>query len=434
MKHSLLQKTSVKAVLVASLSLIGFLSIFFSADANSIFEGKRTQLPLPELNSDQEKPDLDKVDSEELWQEHSVRIGKNDSLSTALDKLSISPATTYAIGRLKNSSKLTNLRVGDKLTIWVDKHDQLQKILYPKSQTLSYELVKTDTSYHLKEKIEPVDIRTQTAVGTIRGAFYLAGKRAGLSARNIMNLSDIFSWDIDFSRELQSGDTFKVIYEAKYLRGKYIGDGAILAAQITTHKGKTKHNAFIARDKGKVIGYYNEKGKNLKKAFLRSPVDYVRITSKYNPKRFHPVLKRTRPHRGVDYGGPRGTPIRATGDGKISFKGWGTGYGRHIKIKHAGRFTTLYGHMSRFAKVKKGQKVKQGQIIGYMGKTGLATGVHLHYEFRVKNKHVDPLKVKFPDASPIAKKYRRDFIQSSKFLLTQLDRLDSNTQIARKFE
>ncbi|MCF6253460.1 MAG: peptidoglycan DD-metalloendopeptidase family protein, partial [Thiomicrorhabdus sp.] len=396
--------------------IVGFLSLFFSANANSPFEPKRTLHALPELTKSDEK-DTASNSSSDTWQEHVVEIRKNGSLGAALDRLKISPATTHAIGRLKNSHYLTNLRSGDKLRVWVDKHHKLQKILYPKSQTLSYELIKTESGYRLHEKIKPVEIRTETASGIIKGSFYVAAKKAGLSARSIMNLSDMFAWDVDFSRELQKGDTFKVIYETKYLNGEYIGDGNILAAQVTSNNQKQTHNAFIVREEGKVVGYYDENGKNLKKAFLRSPVDYVRITSKYNPKRFHPVLKRTRPHRGVDYGGPRGTPIRTTGDGKIIFRGWGKGYGRYIKIKHAGKYTTLYAHLSKFGKFKKGQHVKQGNVIGYMGKTGMVTGVHLHYEFQVKNKHVDPLKVRFPAAQPLAKQYRSTFNKSSALLL-----------------
>ncbi len=400
------------------------------------FPLEKTTLPLPPLSQDNDNQgaEADADSTEQSWQPHKIKIGRNDSLSTALDKAKVSPQTTYQIGRLKNSNLLTNLKVGDELTVWVDKNSNLQRILYPKSKTLAYELVKTDNGYHISEKKRPVEIRTETAFGTIEGAFYPAAQRAGLSARSIMNLADMFAWDIDFGRELRSGDTFKVIYETKYLNGEYIGDGNILAAQITTNNGTDQHNAFVLRNKEEVIGYYNEKGQNLKKAFLRAPVDYVRITSKFNPRRFHPVLKKWRSHRGVDYGGPLNTPIRATGNGKIIARGWGNGYGRYIKIQHAGKYITVYGHLNKFGKYKKGQFVKQGDVIGYMGKTGLATGVHLHYEFRINNKHVDPLKVKFPAAGPVPKKYKTEFTQKSNFLLAQLDRIDSSTQIARSFE
>ncbi len=425
--------------IVASIAIVSAAAIsFLPSTSTANFPLEKQTLPLPELASDKDNQSSTQAKQQsttETWQEHKVKIRKNESLSTALDKVKVSASTTYKIGQLKNSNLLTNLKVGDELTIWVDKDHRLQKILYPKSQTLSYELVKTDDGYQIEEKVEPVEIRTETAFGTIQGSFYPAAERAGLSAKSIMNLADMFAWDVDFSRELRPGDTFKVIYETKYLNGEYIGDGDIIAAQLTTNAGKENNNAFILRTKEKVIGFYNEKGQNLKKAFLKAPVDYVRITSKFNPRRFHPVLKKWRSHRGVDYGGPLNTPIRATGNGKIIARGWGNGYGRYIKIQHAGKYMTVYGHLNKFGKYKKGQFVNQGDIIGYMGKTGLATGVHLHYEFRINNKHVDPLKVKFPAAGPVPKEYRSVFNQKSNFLLTQLERIDSsNTQIARSFE
>jgi len=425
------QLSKIALGIIASIGLISLLPTQSIANLPL----KKQLLPLPEV---QEKPLTESLEeqgkTEEQWQSHTVKIRKNDSLSTALDRVNVSAATTHNIGRLKNSNLITNLRVGDKLTIWVDKNDKLQKILYPKSKTLSYEVVKTDSGYHIHEKKSPIEIRTETAFGVINGAFYPAAKRAGLSAKSIMNLADMFAWDIDFIRELRKGDTLKVIYETRYLNGEYLGDGDILAAEITTDAGKTKHNAFVLRDKNKFIGYYNEKGKNLKKAFLRNPVDYVRITSKFNPRRFHPVLKKWRSHRGVDYGGPKNTPIRVTGNGKITHRGWGNGYGNYIKVQHAGKYMTVYGHLNKFGKYKKGQYVKQGDVIGYMGKTGLATGVHLHYEFRINGKHVDPLKMKFPAAGPIPSKYKTVFKQKSHFLLTQLNRIDKQTHIVRSFE
>jgi murein DD-endopeptidase MepM/ murein hydrolase activator NlpD len=404
----------------------------FNCKADVLSE--RTILPLPKLPAHSFSGSVPEIEKTPQWQEHKIMIRKNESLSTALGSLNISPATTYEIGRLQNSNLLTNLNVGDELEIWVDKDQNLQKILYPKSQLTTYELVKTSTGYQIQENKAQVEIRTETAYGTINGSFYIAAQNAGLSARSIMNLADLFAWDIDFARELRDGDVFKVIYEAKYLGNKYIGDGDILAAQIITENGNNAHNAFIMRDNKNVIGYYDEKGKNLKKAFLRSPVDYVRITSKFTPRRFHPILKKWRSHRGVDYGGPIGTPIHVTGSGKIIYEGWGPGYGRHIKVQHAGKYMTLYGHLSKYGKFKKGSYVSQGQTIGYMGMSGLATGPHLHYEFRIHGKHVDPLKVKFPAAGPIDKKYRVAFKKRSHLLLSQLDRLDSSTYLARNFE
>lgn len=396
-------------------------------------ETERTALPLPPITSTQSTEIIQDSDhfSPEAWREHTIKIPKNGSLGTALNSLDISATTTYKIGQLKNSSLLTNLQVGDTLTIWVDKHANLQKILYPKSKVLRYELNKVHDNFEIKTIEEQVDIRTEVASGTIDSSFYLAGERAGLSAKTIMNLADLYAWEIDFIRELRKGDTFKVIYQAKYLNNEYIGDGDIIAAQITTNRQQDEHNAFLLQDdQGENIGYFDEHGKNLRKAFLKNPVDVVRITSTFKPKRFHPALKKWRAHRGVDYGGPTGTPIRATGKGKIVFRGWGNGYGNYIKVQHAGKYMTVYGHMSKFGKFKKGQYVNQGEVIGYIGSTGLATGPHLHYEFRINGVHQDPLKMKFPSASPVPKRYQATFNQQSKLMLAQLDRYTTDLQMA----
>ncbi|WP_228767019.1 MULTISPECIES: peptidoglycan DD-metalloendopeptidase family protein [Thiomicrorhabdus] len=355
------------------------------------------------------------------WNKFTVKIDKNDSLSLILDRLHVSPETVYTISKLRNGRNLTNLRYGSEITVWIDQQDQLQRILYPASVNTHYELSKDDTGFKILKEVKKPEIRHTTVYGVIQNSFFVAAKRAGLSARNTMNLADIFAWEIDFEREIRKGDTFKVVYESKYIDGKYIGEGEILAAEFNTNNGKDKHRAFAFIQDGELEGYYDEKGNSLRAEFLRSPVDTVRITSKFTPRRYHPILKKWRSHRGVDYGGPIGTPVRATADGKIVFRGWGHGYGRYIKIQHANQRMTVYGHFSKFGKYKKGSYVKQGQIIGYIGQSGLATGPHLHYEFRIKGEHVDPLKVKTISAGPIASKYRKGFLKQANLLMAQLD-------------
>ncbi|WP_319380207.1 peptidoglycan DD-metalloendopeptidase family protein [Thiomicrorhabdus sp.] len=355
------------------------------------------------------------------WKKFTVKIDKNDSLSLILDRLHISPETVYTISKLRNGRNLTNLRYGSEITVWVDKQDQLQRILYPASLSKHYELKKDKNGFKIATLVKKPEIRKATVYGVIQNSFFLAAHRSGLGARNTMNLADIFAWEIDFDREIRKGDTFKVVYESKYVDGKYIGEGNILAAEFVTNNGKDKHRAFAFFQDGELEGYYDEKGNSLRAEFLRSPVDSVRITSKFSPRRYHPILKKWRSHRGVDYAGPVGTPVRATADGKIVFRGWGHGYGRYIKIQHANKRMTVYGHFSKFGKYKKGSYVKQGQIIGYIGQSGLATGPHLHYEFRVKGVHVDPLKVKTISAGPIASKYRKGFLKQTKTLMAQLD-------------
>lgn len=396
----------------------------------------RQALPLPPLESLKqiEPSQTEHASPKKPWQKHQATIRKNGSLSHALDDAGLHKNVSYQVRKTKNSHWLTQLRVGDKLDIWVDDDNQLQRILYPKSRTQHYELIREKDAFKIQKIEFPIETKIVTAAGTIKHSFYLSGANAGLSAKTIMNLADLFSWEIDFIRQLRKGDPFKVIYEKRYINGSYIGDGDILAAEITTDK-KELHTAFLLKDaNGEKIGYYNKDKRNLRKAFLRNPVDYVRITSRFKPKRFHPILKKWRAHRGVDYGGPTGTPIRVTGDGQIIKRQWSRAYGRVIYVRHANKYVTVYAHMSRYAKFKKGDWVRQGQVIGYIGQSGLATGPHLHYEFRKNGRHVDPLRVKFPDAGPVPKKHRKKFVQYANIMSSQLDRLSPNTQLVSNFE
>ncbi|WP_024850378.1 M23 family metallopeptidase [Hydrogenovibrio kuenenii] len=421
-------------LIVFSLILVSFYA--FNSDASQPLEKQR--LPLPPLHSAL-NPSLGITDTQETssakWAKYSIKIPKNGSLSEALDDLGVSKTTAFEIKKLPNSRLLTQLRVGDTLNIWVDQDRELQKIDYPKTRATHYQLTRSDNGFKIQPVEHPVEIKIASTAGIIKHSFYLGGQDAGLSANTIMNLADIFSWEIDFIRQLRPGDHFKVIYEKRFIDNKYVGDGDILAAEITT-AGDDKHTAFLLRNaKGENIGYYDIHKHNLKKAFLRNPVDYVRITSTYKPMRFHPVLKKWRAHRGIDYGGPVGTPIHATGEGQIIRRGWSKSYGRVIYIKHAGKYTTVYAHMSKFGKFKKGQWVKQGQVIGYIGQSGLATGPHLHYELRISGHYVDPLKVKFPDAAPVPRRYRTQFVEYASLMHGQLSRINPhNTQLATRFE
>lgn len=422
-------------ILLLSL-LAGLISLSaLNTAASQMADRERIKLPLPDSDLHDSLASSAQVRSDEKdWVKHSVTIPKNGTLAAALNDLGISARTTYDINQTKNSRYLTQLRVGDTLNFWLGPDNTLKKIVYPRSRTTHYQLVRTDQGFEITQIDLPVEIKVQTAAGTIQHSFYLSGESAGLSAKTIMNLADIFSWEIDFIRQLRPGDPFKVIYEKKFINGQYVGDGDILAAEVIT-SDRDLHTAFLLRDKnGNNIGYYNHDNRNLKKAFLKNPVDYVRITSKFKPMRYHPVLKKWRAHRGVDYGGPTGTPIHVTGDGQIIKRGWSNSYGRVIYVRHAGKYTTVYAHMSRFGKYKQGQWVKQGQIIGYIGSTGLATGPHLHYEFRKSGKYVDPLRVKFPDAGPVPKKYRTQFSQFSGLMMAQMERLNPHTQLATNFE
>jgi murein DD-endopeptidase MepM/ murein hydrolase activator NlpD len=265
----------------------------------------------------------------------------------------------------------------------------------------------------------PVEKERVVTSGTIEQSLYLAAEQANLKQSTIMELSDIFQWELDFARDIRKGDQFALVYDRLYRDGNYIGDGDILAAEFA-RGGKTHSAIRFTTDDGDT-NYYSPEGKSLKRTFMRHPVDVVRITSKFNPKRMHPVLHKIKAHRGVDYGSPHGSPIYATADGKVKFSGTKGAYGNTVIIEHSQKFSTLYAHMSKISsKSKKGKKIKQGDVIGYVGRSGRVTGTHLHYEFRVNNKQTDPLKVKLPAADPLPKKYLAQLRAISDEMTTQM--------------
>ena len=281
----------------------------------------------------------------------------------------------------------------------------------------------------------PVEKERVVTSGTIEQSLYLAAEQANLKQSTIMELADIFQWELDFARDIRKGDQFALVYDRLYRDGSYIGDGDILAAEFA--RGGKIHRAIrFTTDDGNT-SYYTTEGESLRRTFMRHPVDVVRITSKFNPNRLHPVLHKIRAHRGVDYGSPHGSPIYATADGKVTMSGEKGAYGNTVILQHGQRFSTLYAHMSKISsKSKVGTRVKQGDVIGYVGKTGRVTGTHLHYEFRVNNEQIDPLKVELPAAKPLPAKYLAELKTISaemtaqmKSVLSDIDKVASaNTQ------
>jgi murein DD-endopeptidase MepM/ murein hydrolase activator NlpD len=236
-----------------------------------------------------------------------------------------------------------------------------------------------------------------------------------------MNLAGIFAWDIDFVLDIRTGDTFSIIVEELWRDGKRVAEGDILAAEFV-NQGE-QFRAIMYRSPDGTVSYFSPEGKNMRKAFLRAPLSFSRISSNFNPNRRHPVLNTIRAHKGVDYAAPSGTPIKAAGDGKVIFRGVKGGYGNTIILQHGGNITTLYAHMQRFNRAaRNGMRVRQGTIIGYVGQSGLATGPHLHYEYRKNGVHMNPRTVKLPDAAPIDPALRADFDKVAAPLLAKLDR------------
>ncbi len=269
-----------------------------------------------------------------------------------------------------------------------------------------------------------VEQRVHVAHGIVESSLFDAGTQAGMSDAMVLKLAQAFGYDIDFAQDLRVGDSFTVIYDDIYREGERLRDGDIVAATFI-NAGK-RYTAVRYVDSEGNVSFYSEDGRPMKKSFLRTPVDFTRITSGFSAGRLHPILGTMRAHRGVDYAAPSGTPIYAAGDGRIGFAGVQPGYGNVIVIQHAGNYSTLYGHMSRFAAgLAQGQRVRQGQLIGYVGMTGLATGPHLHYEFRVAGVHQDPLNVTLPKPEPLPGRELERFRLQAQPLLARLKTLEA---------
>ena len=352
---------------------------------------------------------------------HEITVADGDTLHGIFQRLGLDTRQLYAVLDANEMVKrlLNALRPGQTLAFAI-KDKRLQTLRLNHSATKSLVIRQGEKGFTTELQTKQIEHRPAYDAGVIGESFFVAGERAGLSDKVIMELAQIFAWDIDFALDIRRGDRFGVIYEELYVDGEKLEDGDILAAEFV-NRGKSYRAVRYIAPNGKV-GYYTPDGYSTQKAFLRSPVDFHRISSTFQAQRWHPVLGIKRPHRGVDYAAAIGTPVKASGDGRIIFRGTKGGYGKTVIVQHGGRYTTLYAHLSRFRRGQiVGSRVRQGQVIGYVGMTGLSTGPHLHYEFRVNDVHRDPLKVKLPSATPVAKLYRSDFFAQSKPLLAQLD-------------
>jgi murein DD-endopeptidase MepM/ murein hydrolase activator NlpD len=258
----------------------------------------------------------------------------------------------------------------------------------------------------------PVQTRIRTATATIDSSLFQAAESAQISDAVALKLANVFGWDIDFVLDIREGDRFTATYEQIYQDGKYLRDGEVLAAEFVNN-GKVYRAVRFVNDAG-AAGYYAPDGKPMRKAFLRAPVEFTRVSSVFNSHRLHPILNLIRGHMGTDYAAPIGTPVHAAGDGRVSFKGDRGGYGNAVILAHTNNVSTLYGHMSRFAKnLHVGLRVAQGDVIGYVGMTGLATGPHLHYEYLTNGVHRNPQTVQLPGADPLSAESLTKFLAAS---------------------
>ena len=350
-----------------------------------------------------------------------VVVSKGDTLSTLFEKVGLPAATVHEVmSSDKQAKQFSRLQNGQVLQFELTPDGQLKQLHTKLSELERISLSRTDKGFSFSREISKPDTRTAYIHGVINNSLSQSAQRAGLSHSMTMDMANIFGYDIDFAQDIRKGDEFDVIYEQKVVNGKTVGTGNILSARFTNH-GKS-YSAVRYTNKQGNTNYYTADGNSMRKAFIRTPVDFARISSMFSMGRKHPILNKIRAHKGVDYAAPRGTPIKAAGDGKVLLAGRRGGYGNTVIIQHGNTYRTLYGHMQGFAKgVKTGGSVKQGQVIGYIGTTGLSTGPHLHYEFQVNGVHVDPLGQKLPMADPIAKAERTRFLQQSQPLMARMN-------------
>ncbi|MEL0168261.1 MAG: peptidoglycan DD-metalloendopeptidase family protein [Pseudomonadaceae bacterium] len=365
--------------------------------------------------------------TEPSW--HQITVASGDTLSTLFDQANLGVSTLHAvISSSQDARRFTRLNVGQVLEYQTDAEGQLIAMRSKLNDLETIRIDRTTDGYEFSKQVIEPETRERYVQATISSSLFLAAQNAGLNHNLTMQMANIFGYDVDFARDIRQGDSFEVLFEELHVGDKTVGTNNILAARFT-NRGKT-YTAVRYTDRNGYASYYRADGTSMRKAFIRTPVDFARISSRFNPGRLHPVLNRIRAHKGVDYAAATGTPIKATGDGRVVSAGRKGGYGNAVVIQHGRKYQTLYGHMSRFARgISAGTHVTQGQIIGYVGMTGLATGPHLHYEFRVDGRHVDPLSVQLPASDPIPSSERTAFLSTSQKLMASMDQSRS-TQLA----
>lgn len=358
-----------------------------------------------------------------------IVVRSNDTLDRIFRRLQLDLADLAQIRQLPGLRQaLDALRPGDEITV-THRSGAVEGLFRQinESQTLS---VTRGSGAYLAEIIEnPVETQIERQRVRIASSLFEAASAAGVSDQTALAVANVFGWDIDFVLDVREGDEFTVVYERISQDGAYLRDGPVLAAEFINNGRSFRAVRYTLPD-GKVE-YFTPEGRSVHRAFLRAPVDFSRVSSRFNPRRRHPVLNRIRAHNGVDYAAPTGTPVRAAGDGRIRFRGTKGGYGRVIELDHGGSISTLYGHLSRFSNATGvGQRVTQGQVIGYVGTSGLSTGPHLHYEYRLNGVHRNPQTVSLPAAQPIAAALREDFALHAAPLVAELELTKSASLLA----
>ena len=361
------------------------------------------------------------------WESMKVRSG--DSLATIFRRAGLTARDVHDVVNAGEPARsLTRIFPGDSINLGLDDSGALQALRYEVNETDTLNVRRDAEGFRAAVDKRTLERRHQQAAAVIETSLYEAAKEAGLEEGMIMELAGIFGWDVDFALDIRQGDSFVVVYDEIYREGEHLRAGDILAAEFV-NRGDVFRAVRYTDPEGRT-DYFAPDGRSMRKAFLRTPINFARVSSNFNPQRFHPVLGVKRPHMGTDYAARPGTPIKAAGDGRIIHRGRKGGYGRTVILRHGERYTTLYAHMSRYkGGLGVGSRVRQGQVIGYVGASGLATGPHLHYEFRIDGVHRNPRTVKLPDAQPIDARFRADFLAHARQQVAELE-LISRTRLA----
>lgn len=328
-----------------------------------------------------------------IWLDYEIRAG--DNMARIFQRLGFSARQLHDLTQAEDAALLRRIHPGDTLRLAKDTENRLQALHFRLSETDTLVIVRgEDGAYTSSREAKTTDVRIAFARAEITSNFWNAGVQAGLTQGQIMSLAELFGWDVDFALDIRRGDEFSVLYEERFIDGEYIGTGRIVAAEF-----KNQGDTFraILHENG---SYYTDEGRNMRKTFLRAPVAFNRVSSEFNPRRLHPVTGRVAPHRGIDYVAPTGTPVMASGDGRVIASAYNNLNGHYIFIQHGERYVTKYLHLSR-RQVQNGERVRQGQVIGRVGATGRVTGAHLHYEFLVDGVHRNPRTVNLPAAESL---------------------------------
>ena len=365
--------------------------------------------------------------TEEL--EHTVKSGEN--LSSIFTDLNLSREDLHKIIHANPTGKqFADVEPGQDVVATLNASGELEQLTYSKNPFETLIATRHDDDFDVELLSKKVDYQVASSKGTIDSSLFEDAKEAGLPEKLILKLADIFAWDIDFALNLRDGDQFTVVYEKLLVDGKEFDTGEILSVEFV-NQGKT-YTAVRFEDNQGNTGYYTPDGNGLRKAFLQTPMDFAKISSHFNLHRKHPVLNTIRAHKGVDYSAAIGTPVKTTGDGKIVFRGTKNGYGNVVEIEHGQKYSTLYAHLSGFKSDQKvGSAIKQGDVVGYVGRTGLATGPHLHYEFRIGGEHVNPVTAKIPRAMPMDNALLAKFKAQTQPFIAQLKQAKGDALLAQ---